>query len=49
VVAAPLKVLAGETVPQAAPLQPDPVTLHVTPLFCESFCRLAVNCFAVAA
>ena len=47
VVASPLKVLVGETMPQAAPEQPDPVTVQVTPLFCGSPCTVAVNGFVV--
>src|SRR6266481_641730 len=36
--------------PQAAPLQPVPESAQVTPLFCESFCRVAVNgCVALTA
>jgi hypothetical protein len=34
---------AADSVPQAAPLQPFPDSVHVTPLFCESFCTVAVN------
>ena len=30
-------------VPQEAPVQPEPETLQVTPLFSESFTRVAVN------
>ena len=33
----------AESVPQAAPLQPEPERLQVTPLFCESFCTVAVK------
>lgn len=32
-----------ESVPQAAPLQPDPERLQLTPLLCESFCTVAVK------
>src|SRR5216684_2287510 len=40
----------AESVPQAAPLQPVPESAQVTPLFCESFCTVAVNgCVALAA
>jgi len=31
------------SVPQAAPEQPEPERDQVTPLFCESFCRVAVK------
>ena len=43
-VAVPLGVLAGETVPHGAGEQ---VTDHVTPLFVESFVTSAVNCAVV--
>src|SRR5260370_29077880 len=33
----------AESVPQAAPLQPVPESVQITPLFCESFCTVAVN------
>lgn len=33
----------AESVPQAAPLQPGPVSAQVTPLFCLSFCTVAVK------
>src|ERR1700745_3680400 len=33
----------AETVPQAAPLQPEPERGQVTPLFCESFGTVAVK------
>jgi len=40
----------AESMPQAAPLQPVPESAHVTPLFCESFCTVAVNgCVALPA
>jgi hypothetical protein len=32
----------ADKVPQVALLQPEPVSFHVTPLFCESFCTVAV-------
>ena len=32
-----------ESVPQAAPLQPEPDRVQVTPLFCGSFCTVAVK------
>jgi hypothetical protein len=40
---APERVEAGETVPHVAPVQFAPDGVQVTPLFCESFCTLAVN------
>lgn len=43
VTAAPDTLDEGDTPPQAAPLQPDPETAHVTPLFCESFATVAVK------
>ncbi len=43
VTAAPEAVEVGETVPHPAPLQFVPDSVQVTPLFCESFCTLAVN------
>src|SRR6266481_5179581 len=40
----------AESVPQAAPLQPVPESAQVTPLFCKSFCTVAVNgCVALTA
>ena len=30
-------------VPHAVPVHPAPVTVHVTPLFCASFCTVAVR------
>ncbi len=36
-------VVAFVSVPQAAPLHPVPLTLHVTPLFCVSFISVALN------
>jgi hypothetical protein len=36
---------AGETVPQAAPLQPVPESDQLTPLFCVSFVTVAVKVF----
>ena len=33
----------AESVPQAVPLQPAPERVQVTPLFCESFCTVAVK------
>ena len=32
-----------DNVPQVAPLQPVPDSAQVTPLFCASFCTVAVN------
>jgi hypothetical protein len=43
VIAAPEALLAAESVPQAAPLHPDPLKVHDTPLFCASFTTVAVN------
>jgi hypothetical protein len=33
----------GDTVPQAAPLHAAPESAHITPLFRESFCTVAVK------
>ena len=33
----------AESEPQAAPVQPAPDRAQVTPLFCESFCTVAVK------
>jgi len=49
VVAVPLAVLLGATVPHVTPVQEVPVTLQVTPLFCGSFVTVAVNCTVVFA
>ena len=38
---------AGATVPHAAPLHPAPDSVHVTPLFPESFATIAVNACVV--
>jgi hypothetical protein len=35
------------SVPQLAPEQPVPESDHVTPLFCESFCNVAVKAAVV--
>jgi hypothetical protein len=35
--------VAGDTVPQVAPLQPVPITVQFTPLFAESLATVAVN------
>jgi hypothetical protein len=43
VTAEPEALVVGETVPQAAPLQPVPVTVHVTPLLAESLATVAVK------
>ena len=43
VTGAPLALLDGDTVPQAAPLQPAPDTIQLTPLFAESFVTVAVS------
>ena len=42
-IAAPEALVFAESVPQAAPLQPEPDRVQVTPLFCESFCTVAVK------
>src|SRR2546428_11937818 len=48
--ATPEALEVAESVPQAAPLQPVPESAQLTPLFCESFCTVAVNgCVALAA
>lgn len=46
-VAAPLAVPVGKRFPHVAPEQPAPERLQVTPLFCASFCTVAVNCDVV--
>jgi hypothetical protein len=33
----------AESLPQFFPLQPEPKRVQVTPLFCESFCTVAVK------
>jgi hypothetical protein len=40
--AAPEALEAADKVPQTAPLQPAPVSVQFTPLFCASFCTVAV-------
>jgi len=35
--------VAFESVPHVAPEHPEPDSDHVTPLFCVSFCDVAVN------
>jgi hypothetical protein len=47
VMAAPDALLAAESVPHAAPLQPVPDNAQVTPLFCESFATVAAKVVAV--
>src|SRR5207245_827301 len=48
--ATPEALEVAESVPQAAPLQAVPESAQLTPLFCESFCTVAVNgCVALAA
>jgi hypothetical protein len=41
--ATPDALLDDESVPQALPLQPAPVSFQLTPLFCGSFCRVPVK------
>lgn len=41
--AAPELLEFAESVPQATPLQPEPDRVQVTPLFCGSFCTVAVK------
>jgi hypothetical protein len=41
--AAPEALDEADTAPQLEPLQPAPDSPQVTPLFCESFCTVAVN------
>lgn len=43
VIGAPDALELLETEPQAAPLQPAPESVQVTPLFCASFCTVAVK------
>ncbi len=42
-IATPEVLEAAESVPHAAPLQPAPERVQFTPLFWESFCRVAVK------
>ena len=42
VIAAPDALEAADKVPQAAPLQPAPLSVQLTPVFCVSFCTVAV-------
>ena len=42
-IAAPELLEIAESVPQAAPLQPEPERVQLTPLLCESFCTVAVK------
>jgi hypothetical protein len=43
VIAAPETLEAADKVPHAAPLQPAPFNVQLTPLFCTSFCTVAVR------
>lgn len=43
VIAVPEALELADNVPQVAPLQPVPVRVHVTPLFCASFVTVAVK------
>jgi len=44
VTATPERLDAGDTVPQVEPPHADPPSsVHVTPLFCESFCSVAIK------
>ncbi len=43
VIAAPEGPEAADKVPQAAPEQPGPFNDQITPLFCASFCTVAVT------
>jgi hypothetical protein len=43
VIAVPNALDVADSVPHAAPLQAVPDSAQVTPLFCESFCTVAVN------
>jgi hypothetical protein len=43
VIAAPDAPEVADSVPQAAPVQPAPLNVHVTPLFWESFATVAVT------
>jgi hypothetical protein len=40
--AAPEALEVADKAPQVAPLQPAPVSVQLTPLFCASFCTVAV-------
>ena len=42
-IAAPEALELLESAPQDAPLQPVPESVHVTPLFCGSFCTVALK------
>ena len=42
-VAAPDALMVADSVPQAVPVHPAPDSVHVTPLFCASFCTVAVT------
>ena len=41
-IAVPEALKVADKLPQAAPLQPAPVSIQLTPLFCASFCTVAV-------
>jgi hypothetical protein len=43
VIAVPEALDVADNVPHAVPVQPEPVSFQVTPLFCESFCTVAVT------
>jgi len=43
VIGVPDALVAAESVPHVAPEQPNPDTVQLTPLFCESFATVAVN------
>jgi len=43
VIGVPEALVATESVPQVAVLQPAPDSAQLTPLFAESFCTVAVN------
>jgi hypothetical protein len=45
VIATPEALLELESVPQLAPLQPTPLSVQLTPLFCVSSATVALNCF----
>jgi hypothetical protein len=42
VIAVPEALEVADKLPQAAPLQPAPLSVQLTPLFCASFCTVAV-------
>jgi len=43
VMATPEVLEVADIIPQAAPLHPAPASAQLTPLFCESFCSVAVK------